>query len=156
MPTNSTNLHNVFLFGVCLNTTGRVWTFGFRMCFFDIFLTCSFSIKGGHLFTFLLIFPPIQTLYSSVLSHLWKSLNLCLNLFLLCSSSTASLSGFIQMDQEEDAFDTSVPGGCRSSLDESYERGYFGSSMDLYVLLWLGLQSLCLWNVFEYMLLMHE
>lgn len=60
----------------------------------------------------------------------------------MCSSSTASLSEFIQRDQEEDAFDTSaVPGGCSRSLAESYERGYFRSDMDLYVSLWHGLQS---------------
>lgn len=117
----------------------ELWDFG---CAFSYFLTCSFSIKDGHLFTFLLIFPPFQTPNSSVLCHLWKSLNLCLNLYLMCSSSTASLSEFIQRDQEEDAFDTSaVPGGCSRSLAESYERGYFRSDMDLYVSLWHGLQS---------------
>lgn len=141
-PPNSRNLHNLFLFGVCLNAIGKIWTFWFWMCFFIFFLTCSFSIKEGHLFTSLQIFPPFQTPYSSVLCHLWKSLNLCLNLYLMCSSSTASLSEFNQRDQEEDAFDTSaVPGGCSCSLAESYERGYFRSDMDLYVSLWHGLQS---------------
>lgn len=92
----------------------------FSLFFFNLFI---FFIKGGHLFTFLLIFPPFHSPYSSVLSNLWKSLNLCLKLYLICSSSTASLCKFIQMDKEEDAFDISaVPGGCGRSLANSYKR----------------------------------
>lgn len=125
MCLDSRNLNNLFLFGVCLNTIWKAWAFGLRMCFFHTFFfnLFIFFIKGGHLFTFLLIFPPFHSPYSSVLSNLWKSLNLCLKLYLICSSSTASLSKFIQMDKEEDAFDISaVPGGCGRSLANSYKR----------------------------------
>lgn len=124
MCLDSRNLNNLFLFGVCLNTIWKAWAFGLRMCFFHTFFfnLFIFFIKGGHLFTFLLIFPPFHSPYSSVLSNLWKSLNLCLKLYLICSGSTASLSKFIQMDKEEDAFDISaVPGGCGRSLANSYK-----------------------------------
>lgn len=98
--------------------------FGCAFLIFFFFLKpVHFFIKEGHLFTFLLIFLPFHSPYSSAFSSLWESLNLCLKLYLICSSSTASLSKFIQMYKEEDAFDIfAVPGGCSCSLAKSYKK----------------------------------
>jgi len=144
MSLNSRSFSNLFLFGVCLNFIGKARAFGFR---------CAFFIKGGHLFTFLLIFPPFHSPYSSVLSDLWKSLNLCLKLYLICSSSTVSLSEFIQMDKEEDAFDISaVPGRCSRSLAKSYKREVILGRVWVCMCCFGLAYSHSGWGVFEYLL----
>lgn len=119
----SLDSRNLFLSGACLNTIGKAWALGFRMSFSYVFLTCSFFHQRRSPLHLSFNLSSLSFSLSSVLSNLWKSLNLCLKLYLICSSSTASLSEFIQMDKEEDAFDISaVPGGCSRSLAKSYKR----------------------------------
>lgn len=101
----------------------RLELLGFGCPFLMFFLTCSFFHQRRSPLHLSFNLSSLSFSLSSVLSNLWKSLNLCLKLYLICSSSTASLSEFIQMDKEEDAFDISaVPGGCSRSLAKSYKR----------------------------------